>query len=348
MSSLNNNYQRFNGSPNQYTPMYNEDGLLLTLLNAMKGEASAVDFYSRLAELAPNSKDQNDILKIAEDERMHLQSFVNLYYSLTNRHPQYEVERVAFNTFEEGLNEAFEDELKDYETYRNQYLKSKNQTIRDIFLRAFTDEMKHATRFSAIRSAWMNESKNRATSNSMNNTHTSTALSNDDISKKNDVASVLKNNNSPNNLRNTDIPPLTTEIKDYGPEQFVVDINEITKRNNTFRTALWTGEHLQLTLMSIEVGGEIGVEMHPDTDQFLRVEEGQGIVRMGRNERQFDFEEDVYDDYAILVPAGKWHNIINTGDKPLKIYSIYAPPHHPHGTVHKTKEDAMSAHEQEE
>ena len=92
--------------------------------------------------------------------------------------------------------------------------------------------------------------------------------------------------------------------------------------------------------MSIDVGEEIGVEMHPTTDQFLRVEEGQGIVRMGRNENQFDFEEDVYDDYAILVPAGKWHNIINTGDKPLKIYSIYAPPHHPHGTVQKTKADA--------
>ena len=124
-----------------------------------------------------------------------------------------------------------------------------------------------------------------------------------------------------------------------------MDITEITKRNDTFRTALWTGEHLQLTLMSIEVGEEIGVEMHPTTDQFLRVEEGQGIVRMGRNENQFDFEEEVSDDYAILVPAGKWHNIINTGDKPLKLYSIYAPPKHPHGTVQKTKADAMAAEE---
>ncbi len=306
MSSLNNKYPYFNGSQNQYTPMYNDDGLLQTLLNAMKGEAAGVDFYIRLAELAPNIEDQDHILKIAEDERTHLQNFVNLYYTLTNRHPQYEVERIAIASFEEGLKEAFDDELKDYETYRNQYLNSKNQVIRDIFLRAFSDEIKHATRLSAIRSA------------------------------------------QEKNLTNTDIPPLKNEIKDYGPEPFVVDINEITKRNDTFRTALWTGEHLQLTLMSIDVGGEIGVEMHPDTDQFLRVEEGEGIVRMGRNDKQFDFEEDVYDDYAILVPAGKWHNIINTGDKPLKIYSIYAPPHHPRGTVQRTKADAKAAEDHSE
>ena len=92
-------------------------------------------------------------MKIAEDERTHLQNFVNLYYTLTKRHPQYEVERIAINTFEEGLNEAFDDELKDYETYRNQYLKSKNQAIRDIFLRAFSDEIKHATRINSIKSS---------------------------------------------------------------------------------------------------------------------------------------------------------------------------------------------------
>lgn len=306
MFPLNNRYPYFNASPNQYSPMYAEDGLFQTLLNAMEGEAAAVDFYSRLAELAPNPKVQTEILKIAEDERQHLQNFVNLFYSLTNRHPQYEVERVAFNTFEEGLRQAFEDELADYETYRNQYLKTRNQAVRDVFFRAFTDELKHATRFSDIKSQ-LGE-----------------------------------------NLRNTDIPPLKIELKDYGPEPFVVDINEITKRNDTFRTALWTGEHLQLTLMSIPVGGEIGIEVHPEADQFFRIEEGEGIVRMGRNETQYDFEEEVFDDYVVIVPAGKWHNIINTGDKPLKLYSIYAPPQHPHGTVHKTREEAMAAEEHEE
>ena len=71
-------------------------------------------------------------------------------------------------------------------------------------------------------------------------------------------------------------------IRDYGPEPFVVNIDEITKLNNTFRTALWTGEHLQLTLMSIPVGESIGLEIHPDTDQFLRLEQGEGLVQMGK------------------------------------------------------------------
>jgi predicted heme/steroid binding protein/mannose-6-phosphate isomerase-like protein (cupin superfamily) len=132
-------------------------------------------------------------------------------------------------------------------------------------------------------------------------------------------------------------------FKDYGPEPYVVNINEATKQNNTFRTALWTGNHLQLTLMSIPVGGEIGLEIHPNVDQFLRVEEGQGIAMMGKNQSNLNYRRNVYDDFAILIPAGTWHNVINTGDKPLKIYSIYAPPQHPHGTVHATKADAEAA-----
>ncbi|AVP62888.1 cupin domain-containing protein [Clostridium sporogenes] len=134
-------------------------------------------------------------------------------------------------------------------------------------------------------------------------------------------------------------------LKDYGPRPFVVDIEEATKQNNTFRTALWTGKHLQVTLMSINVGDDIGLEMHPDVDQFIRVEEGQGLVKMGSNKDRMNFQAEVYDDFAIMIPAGTWHNIINTGNKPLKVYSIYAPPEHPHGTVHKTKADAEAAEE---
>ena len=126
-------------------------------------------------------------------------------------------------------------------------------------------------------------------------------------------------------------------LKDYGPQPFVVNINEATKQNNNFRTALWTGNHLQVTLMSINVGDDIGLEIHPNVDQFLRIEDGQGIVKMGRNKDRLDFEASVYDDFAIMVPAGTWHNVINTGSKPLKVYSIYAPPQHPRGTVHVTK-----------
>ncbi len=136
-----------------------------------------------------------------------------------------------------------------------------------------------------------------------------------------------------------------TKLKDYGPEPFVVNIEEVTKQNNTFRTALWTGCHLQLTLMSINVGEDIGLEVHPHLDQFIRIEEGQGLVMMGDRKDNLYFQAKVCDDFAVIIPAGKWHNLINTGYKPLKLYSIYAPPEHPHGTVHETKEDAEEHHE---
>ena len=133
---------------------------------------------------------------------------------------------------------------------------------------------------------------------------------------------------------------------DYGPEPFVVNIEEATKLNDTFRTALWTGDYLQLTLMSIDVGDDIGLEVHHDHDQFLRIEQGQGLVQMGDRRDRLDFRRNVYDNYAIFVPAGTWHNLTNTGNIPLKLYSIYAPPEHAPGTVHETKAIAEAAEEQ--
>ena len=130
---------------------------------------------------------------------------------------------------------------------------------------------------------------------------------------------------------------------DYGPSPLVVNIEEVTKQNRAFRSALWTGEHFQLTLMSIRPGEDIGLEIHPDVDQFLRIEEGRGLVRMGKQRDRLDFQERVSDDFAIIIPAGTWHNVINTGLMPLKLYSIYAPPQHPWGTVHETKKDAEAA-----
>jgi mannose-6-phosphate isomerase-like protein (cupin superfamily) len=130
--------------------------------------------------------------------------------------------------------------------------------------------------------------------------------------------------------------------KDYGPEPFVINIEDATIKNNTFRTAIWTGDHLQLTLMSIDVGDEIGLEIHPDIDQFIRIEEGYGIVLMGEDRVNLDFQEMVHDGYAFIIPAGTWHNLINLGDTPIKLYSIYAPPKHPWGTVQETREDAMA------
>lgn len=126
-------------------------------------------------------------------------------------------------------------------------------------------------------------------------------------------------------------------LKDYGREPFVVNIADATKQNNNFRLALWTGCHLQLTLMSLRPGEDIGLEMHPNVDQFIRIEQGQGIVQMGDKKDCLNFERNIYDDYAIFIPAGKWHNIINTGCTPMKLYSIYAPPEHPFGTVQETK-----------
>ena len=132
-------------------------------------------------------------------------------------------------------------------------------------------------------------------------------------------------------------------LKDYGAEPTTLNIESYTLANENFRTALWTGANLQVTLMSIPAGGDVGLEQHHDIDQFLRVEEGTARVMMGDSEDRLDFVREGSDDYAILVPAGKWHNIVNTGDKPLKIYSIYAPAEHPHGTVHKTRQEAMEA-----
>jgi len=135
-------------------------------------------------------------------------------------------------------------------------------------------------------------------------------------------------------------------LKDYGPKPYVVNINEATLQNNTYRTALWTGDHLQVTLMSLNPGEDIGLEMHPELDQFLRIEQGQGIVQMGKRRDQLNFQRNVYDDFAILIPAGTWHNLTNTGNEPLRLYSIYAPPNHPFGTVHETKAEALAAEEE--
>ena len=130
---------------------------------------------------------------------------------------------------------------------------------------------------------------------------------------------------------------------DYGPKPFAGSIRQAVCGNQSFRSALWTGSHLQLTLMCIPAGGEIGLERHEDTDQFLRLEGGSGLVQMGPCRGQVSFERQVSAGDAIFVPAGTWHNLRNTGCCPLKLYSVYAPPQHPRGTVHPTKADADAA-----
>lgn len=129
------------------------------------------------------------------------------------------------------------------------------------------------------------------------------------------------------------------DTTDYGKQPWVIDIEELTKSNDKFRVAKWTGTNLQMTVMSIEVGSEVGLEVHSDIDQFLRIEAGKAKVLMGPSEDEVTFEKEAKDDDAIFVPAGTWHNIVNAGDEPLKLYSIYAPAEHPHGTIHETYAD---------
>lgn len=127
---------------------------------------------------------------------------------------------------------------------------------------------------------------------------------------------------------------------DHGINPYVVNVEWVTVQNQNFRTAVWTGCHLQMTLMCIPQGEEIGLEMHADTDQFIRVEQGCAVVKMGRNKHQLNFCQNLSKGDGIFIPSGTWHNIINMGTNNLKLSSIYAPPHHPKGTIHYTKADA--------
>ena len=127
---------------------------------------------------------------------------------------------------------------------------------------------------------------------------------------------------------------------DHGPNPYVLDIEDVTKENEAFRDTLWTGQYLQMTVMAIPAGGEIGAEVHDDHDQFLRLEAGKGRITIGDSEDNLDIDQEVEDDFAIFVPAGKWHNFVNEGSETVKLYSIYAAPDHKPGTYHATKEDA--------
>jgi mannose-6-phosphate isomerase-like protein (cupin superfamily) len=129
------------------------------------------------------------------------------------------------------------------------------------------------------------------------------------------------------------------DLTDYGGKPWTVDIEDLTVGNSNFRAARWTGERLQMTVMSLKPGEEIGLEMHEGMDQFIRIEQGTGKVVMGKSPDNLDFEKEVADDWAIFVPGGYYHNLINTGTKELKLYSIYGPPEHDPGTVHATPAD---------
>lgn len=276
---------------NVNTPIYHQEyfqQVFEAILAGIKREASAIELYSRLANAAPNHNHKNNILYALENKKVHLNQFTDLYITLTGRQPMYQMDKVSFRSYGEGLKKAHEAGIEGYEEYRKNCLLTQYPLVQNVFLHASSIEKENAARL-----ATLNEEA----------------------------------------------------LRDYGSKPFVVNIEKVTKQNNTYRTALWTGDYFQVTVMSINVGDDIGLEVHPTTDQFIRIEEGEGLVQMGDSIDKLDFQEKAYDDYAIMIPAGKWHNLTNTGNEPLKIYVIYAPPEHPYGTVHETKAIAMASEE---
>lgn len=263
--------------------------LVEAVVSGIKREATAIDLYHKLYRVAPNQKHKRDILYALENRKANLNNFTNLHFLVTGMQPRYEIDKLSFTTYREGLQLAHELGVEGIEEYERNYSLFYDPQVQYVFLHASSGDRETTYRFEHL---------------------------------------------------------YTQSMKDYGSESYVVDISNATKKNKTFRTALWTGKHLQLTLMSIGVGEDIGLEAHPNLDQFIRIEEGEGLVQMGDTRDKLDFEEQVSAGYAIFVPASRWHNLTNTGNQPIKLYSIYAPPEHPYGTVHETKEIAMAAEEE--
>lgn len=133
--------------------------------------------------------------------------------------------------------------------------------------------------------------------------------------------------------------PSLNESKKSNKKGFHSNIEKDTLNNTNFRKVLYTGEHMQLVLMTLKPLEEIGIETHPTIDQFFRFESGEGKCIINGNEYS------VTDGDAIIIPAGSKHNIINSGSKPLKMYTIYTPPNHKDGIVFKTKEEASESKE---
>jgi len=119
-------------------------------------------------------------------------------------------------------------------------------------------------------------------------------------------------------------------------QPYINNIEKEAMENNYFRKEIFTGTHMQMTVMSLDAGEDIGVETHPHIDQFLRVEQGSGIVSID------DKEYSIENNFGIIIPAGSKHNVTNTGDTTMKLYSIYTPPAHPVGTIHKDRAEAYN------
>lgn len=136
-------------------------------------------------------------------------------------------------------------------------------------------------------------------------------------------------------------------IPDIGPSPQSFDLETETLKNPNYRRVAWSGKYLQVTLMSIPVGGDIGLEKHADTDQFIRLDAGRGRAQMGPTKDELTFDQEVTDGWCVLVPAGSWHNVTNIGDAPMQVYTVYAPQHHQPGKVQQTKAIADADHDDE-
>jgi len=123
-------------------------------------------------------------------------------------------------------------------------------------------------------------------------------------------------------------------IQDIGPQPQSFDLETSTRENTRYRS--------QVTLMSIPICCDIGLEMHPETDQFLRLDAGRGRAQIGTTKDRLTFDKEVSDGWCILIPAGSWHNVTNIGEEPMQLYAIYAPAHHKPGKIHNTAADAAA------
>ncbi|MFX3618885.1 MAG: cupin domain-containing protein [Sporolactobacillus sp.] len=132
------------------------------------------------------------------------------------------------------------------------------------------------------------------------------------------------------------------ELKDYGKDPFAISLAKAAMQNSRYRTTLWTGDYFQLTLMSIPAGGgDIGMEIHHGNDQFLYLIDGVGKVEMGKEKDKITLSREVHPQDAVIVPAETWHNVTNIGDKPMQVFSLYAPVKHAKNTDEETKADAI-------
>lgn len=130
-------------------------------------------------------------------------------------------------------------------------------------------------------------------------------------------------------------------VTDYGPDPFVVNIDRAAELNTKYRTTLWTGNDLQLLLTAIPVNSDRGVQMHPSADEYTRVESGEALIQMGSDKGSLTYQARMNGNYAVVIPAGTWHNFINIGDVPLKMFSIFSNPIVPYGTDEETMEIAI-------